>query len=131
MKESKLAYDYFTVDYDIALEHFFKPKSMKLFIQRLAQFYFYTGEKIKAVYYRPSANGHVHIKIMLKHKHNILELIIYRAYFYDDAYRIRADLRRYFMDKDGEVMILWDKKTYILPDKTTVKKAGKWKRLYP
>ncbi len=131
MRKSKLAYDYFTIDYDISEENFFKPESIRLFIQRLAQFYFYTNETIKAVYYRKSANGHIHIKIVLKHKHDVFELILYRAYFYDDAYRLRTDLRRYFMGRDSEIMILWDKKTYITPNETVIKKAGKWKRLYP
>ena len=112
--------DYFNLDYDIPFRRW---KSYYPIIRIIQD-----KEKIglRNLYIRRSANGHIHVKVFLMEPLTLYKLLELRAIYNDDAYRIRADLRRlhYKIDRFD---ILWDIKS---GGKTKgIKRAGKWKRI--
>ena len=112
--------DYFNLDYDIPFRRW---KSYYPIIRIIQD-----KEKIglRNLYIRRSANGHIHVKVFLMEPLTLYKLLELRAIYNDDAYRIRADLRRlhYKIDRFD---ILWDIKS---GGKTKgIKRVGKWKRI--
>ena len=80
---------------------------------------------VKEIWYRCSANGHIHIKIVLHEPVDFWESIYLRAKWDDDANRIRMDIVRWW--ENGEVMRLWDAKLICEEEKGCVlRKAGPW-----
>lgn len=114
--------DYFNLDYDVP----FRRWKSYYPIQRIVQ----DAEKIglKSLYIRRSANGHIHLKVFLMKPLNFYKLLELRAIYNDDAYRIRADLRRlHYKSLIVRFDILWDIKS---GGKTKgIKRAGKWKKI--
>ena len=112
--------DYFNLDYDVPYKRW---KSYYPIIRIIQD-----KEKIglRSLYIRRSANGHIHVKVFLIDPLTPYELLELRAIYNDDAYRIRADLRR-LCYKIGRFDILWDIKS---GSKTKgIKRAGKWGRI--
>ena len=112
--------DYFNLDYDVP----FRRWKSYYPILRIIQ----DKEKIglRDLYIRRSSNGHIHVKVFLMKFLTAYKLLELRAIYNDDAYRIRADLRRLHY-RIGRFDILWDIKS---GGKTKgIKRAGKWKRI--
>ena len=112
--------DYFNLDYDVP----FRQWKSYYPIIRIIQ----DKEKIglRDLYIRRSANGHIHVKVFLMKFLTAYKLLELRAIYNDDAYRIRADLRRLYYGI-GRFDILWDIKS---GGKTKgIKRAGKWKKI--
>ncbi|WHA35270.1 hypothetical protein SPV3_ORF40 [Sulfolobus polyhedral virus 3] len=113
--------DVVTIDLDgNECEKFIQSKNYETIIKFATK-----NEIVKEVYYRCSANNHVHVKVVLKEKVDFLSQLIIRSLLNDDPYRIRADLKRYSVG--GEVNRLWDFKI----EDGKVKKAGQWIKIYP
>lgn len=112
--------NYFNLDYDVP---FRKWKSYYPIIRLVNDA---KKNNVKVIFVRKSANGHIHMKVFLKKSLSLFKLLQLRAIYLDDAYRIRADLRRLYYGI-GRFDILWDIKS---GGKTKgIKKAGKWKKV--
>jgi len=82
---------------------------------------------VKEIWYRRSANGHIHVKIILKEPIDFWESIYLRSIWDDDANRIRMDIIRYW--ENGEIMRLWDIKLVCDEKNCNLKEAGPWRKL--
>ena len=113
--------DYFNFDYDVDYRRWRRYYPIIRLVSDRRKI------KIKNIYLRKSANGHIHLKVILRRPIDIFKSLELRSIYNDDAYRIRADLRRLYLDLKGRVDILWDVKS---GGKTKgIKKAGKWSKI--
>lgn len=88
------------------------------------------------IYIRQSSRGNTHIKIETTDNIDLLTHFMIRALFDDDAYRIRADLKRLLASKlkkrniEFYINRLWDVKIRITKDGIKEEgKAGPWIKL--
>jgi len=79
---------------------------------------------VKEIWYRCSANGHIHIKVVLHEPVDFWESIYLRSIWDDDANRIRMDIVRYW--ENGEIMRLWDAKLICEEKGCVLREAGPW-----
>jgi len=112
------------LDYDIKFEDFFAKVS--LFMQNLEVLKKFINGKyeLKEIKWRPSSRGHTHVALFFDKPVSKIDSLIIRAIMYDDAYRIRADLKR--MAEGGKFDVLFDKKIKIYKGKREEYTAGEW-----
>jgi hypothetical protein len=108
-----------TLDWDWPCKKF-RPEDNRIIRQIKAH------EKVKEIWWRCSANKHLHIKIVLNEDVDFWESIYLRSKWDDDANRIRMDIIRYW--ENMEYMRLWDEKL-VCGKKCVLRKAGPWRKL--
>ena len=112
------------LDFDVKFQDFFAKAD--LFMQNLEVLKKFIKNKyeLKEIKWRPSSRGHTHVSLIFNKPVNKIDSLIIRAIMYDDAYRIRADLKR--MAENGKFDVLFDKKIRIYKGKKEEYVAGEW-----